>query len=65
MPVRVMMPVQYVEAAQRYLELSYTVPEGERMVALKNALTCTVLAPPGAIMPCADAICLVGSAVGR
>ena len=39
--------MQYVEAGLRYVELSYVISEAERMVALSNALTCAVLAPPG------------------
>ncbi|RWS12118.1 COP9 signalosome complex subunit 4-like protein [Dinothrombium tinctorium] len=40
---------KFIEAAQRYNELSYKtiVDEAERMVALKNALICTVLASAG------------------
>lgn len=40
---------KFIEAAQRYNELSYRtiVDEGERMTALKNALICTVLASAG------------------
>lgn len=40
---------KFIEAAQRYNELSYRtiVDEGERMNALKNALICTVLASAG------------------
>lgn len=40
---------KFIEAAQRYNELSYRtiVDEDERMTALKNALICTVLASAG------------------
>jgi COP9 signalosome complex subunit 4 len=40
---------KFIEAAQRYNELSYKseVDDGERMVALKKALICTVLASAG------------------
>lgn len=40
---------KFIEAAQRYNELSYRtiVEEGERMTALKKALICTVLASAG------------------
>ena len=40
---------KFIEAAQRYNELSYKslVSEDERMTALKNALICTVLASAG------------------
>ncbi|KAL9875422.1 COP9 signalosome complex subunit 4-like [Glossina fuscipes fuscipes] len=40
---------KFIEAAQRYNELSYRsiVDEGERMTALKKALICTVLASAG------------------
>lgn len=40
---------RFIEAAQRYNELSYRtiVDEGERLTALKSALTCTVLASAG------------------
>ncbi|XP_037042278.1 COP9 signalosome complex subunit 4 [Bradysia coprophila] len=40
---------KFIEAAQRYNELSYRtiVDESERMTALKNALICTVLASAG------------------
>uniref|UniRef100_A0A0B7B012 COP9 signalosome complex subunit 4 n=1 Tax=Arion vulgaris TaxID=1028688 RepID=A0A0B7B012_9EUPU len=40
---------KFIEAAQRYNELSYksVVSEEERMTALKNALICTVLASAG------------------
>lgn len=40
---------KFIEAAQRYNELSYRtiVDEGERMTALKNALICTILASAG------------------
>lgn len=40
---------KFIEAAQRYNELSYRtiVAENERMTALKNALICTVLASAG------------------
>lgn len=40
---------KFIEAAQRYNELSYRtiVDEGERMTALRNALICTVLASAG------------------
>lgn len=40
---------KFIEAAQRYNELSYKtiVAEEERMQALKNALICTVLASAG------------------
>lgn len=40
---------KFIEAAQRYNELSYRsiISEEERMAALKNALVCTVLASAG------------------
>lgn len=40
---------KFIEAAQRYNELSYRtiIHEDERMTALKNALICTVLASAG------------------
>lgn len=40
---------KFIEAAQRYNELSYRtiIDEGERMTALKNALICTILASAG------------------
>uniref|UniRef100_X1ZGW4 COP9 signalosome complex subunit 4 n=1 Tax=Capitella teleta TaxID=283909 RepID=X1ZGW4_CAPTE len=40
---------KFIEAAQRYNELSYktVVAESERMTALKNALMCTILASAG------------------
>ena len=40
---------KFIEAAQRYNELSYksVVAEAERMTALKNALICTILASAG------------------
>lgn len=40
---------KFIEAAQRYNELSYktVIAEAERMTALKNALICTVLASAG------------------
>lgn len=40
---------KFIEAAQRYNELSYKtiISEEERMTALKNALICTVLASAG------------------
>lgn len=40
---------KFIEAAQRYNELSYKtmIAEAERMTALKNALICTVLASAG------------------
>ncbi|XP_046398858.1 COP9 signalosome complex subunit 4 [Ischnura elegans] len=40
---------KFIEAAQRYNELSYRsiIDEGERMTALRNALVCTVLASAG------------------
>lgn len=40
---------KFIEAAQRYNELSYRsiVDENERMTALKKALICTVLASAG------------------
>lgn len=40
---------KFIEAAQRYNELSYRtiIDEGERMHALKNALICTILASAG------------------
>lgn len=40
---------KFIEAAQRYNELSYKViiHEDERMTALRNALICTVLASAG------------------
>ncbi|XP_063243981.1 COP9 signalosome complex subunit 4 [Bacillus rossius redtenbacheri] len=40
---------KFIEAAQRYNELSYRniIDEGERMMALKNALICTILASAG------------------
>jgi len=40
---------KFIEAAQRYNELSYRsiISEEERMAALKNALICTVLASAG------------------
>ena len=43
---------KFIEAAQRYNELSYKtiVAEAERMQALRNALICTILASAG--KPC-------------
>jgi len=43
---------KFIEAAQRYNELSYRsiISEEERMAALKNALICTVLASAGKSM---------------
>jgi len=43
---------KFIEAAQRYNELSYKtiIHEDERMMALKNALLCTVLASAGNII---------------
>lgn len=40
---------KFIEAAQRYNELSYRsiIHEDERMTALRNALICTVLASAG------------------
>ena len=40
---------KFIEAAQRYNELSYKtiIHEDERLMALKNALLCTVLASAG------------------
>jgi len=40
---------KFIEAAQRYNELSYKsiIAEAERMTALKNALICTILASAG------------------
>jgi len=40
---------KFIEAAQRYNELSYKsmIAEVERMTALKNALICTILASAG------------------
>jgi COP9 signalosome complex subunit 4 len=40
---------KFIEAAQRYNELSYksVIAESERMTALKNALICTILASAG------------------
>ena len=40
---------KFIEAAQRYNELSYRsiIHEDERMTALKNALICTILASAG------------------
>ncbi|KAK7507736.1 hypothetical protein BaRGS_00000701 [Batillaria attramentaria] len=40
---------KFIEAAQRYNELSYKtiVAEGERLTALRNALICTILASAG------------------
>jgi COP9 signalosome complex subunit 4 len=40
---------KFIEAAQRYNELSYRtlITEAERINALRNALICTVLAPAG------------------
>lgn len=40
---------KFIEAAQRYNELSYRtiIAEDERITALKNALICTVLASAG------------------
>ncbi|GAB1605634.1 COP9 signalosome complex subunit 4-like [Argonauta hians] len=38
---------KFIEAAQRYNELSSIIAEGERMVALKKALICTILASAG------------------
>ena len=40
---------KFIEAAQRYNELSYKsiIAESERMTALKNALICTILASAG------------------
>lgn len=42
---------KFIEAAQRYNELSYKsiVAESERFVALRNALICSVLASAGAV----------------
>lgn len=43
---------KFIEAAQRYNELSYRgiIHEDERMTALRNALICTVLASAGTWM---------------
>lgn len=43
---------KFIEAAQRYNELSYRsiISEEERMTALKNALICTVLASAGQLL---------------
>lgn len=43
---------KFIEAAQRYNELSYKpiIHEDERMEALKKALICTVLASAGQIL---------------
>jgi COP9 signalosome complex subunit 4 len=40
---------KFIEAAQRYNELSYKtiIHEDERLMALKNALLCTILASAG------------------
>lgn len=40
---------KFIEAAQRYNELSYRniIHEEERMTALRNALICTILASAG------------------
>lgn len=40
---------KFIEAAQRYNELSFRsiVPEEERMMALRKALICTILASAG------------------
>jgi len=40
---------KFIEAAQRYNELSYRtiIHEDERMTALRNALICTILASAG------------------
>ena len=42
---------KFIEAAQRYNELSYKsiIAEAERMTALRNALICTILASAGMI----------------
>ena len=43
---------KFIEAAQRYNELSYKpiIHEGERVEALKKALICTVLASAGKLL---------------
>ena len=43
---------KFIEAAQRYNELSYKtiVAEEERMTALRNALICTILAYAGKLV---------------
>lgn len=43
---------KFIEAAQRYNELSYRtiIHEEERMTALKNALICTILASAGKLL---------------
>jgi len=48
---------KFIEAAQRYNELSYRgiIHEDERMTALRNALICTVLASAGRWI-----ICVIG-----
>ena len=39
---------QYQEAAHRYLQLSYTIPDAEaRVAALAQSVTCAILAPAG------------------
>ena len=40
---------KFIEAAQRYLEISYRseVDDGERMTSLEHALHCTILASAG------------------
>ena len=40
---------KFIEAAQRYNELSYKtlIAEEERLMALRNALVCTILASAG------------------
>ncbi|EDQ85892.1 uncharacterized protein MONBRDRAFT_38660 [Monosiga brevicollis MX1] len=39
---------KYLQASQRYLDLSYTIPDEEaRQAALSQAVTCAVLAPAG------------------
>lgn len=40
----------FIDAAQRYIELAYVIPDDEaRMMSLSQALNCAVLAPAGAI----------------
>ena len=43
---------KFIEAAQRYLEISYRseVEESERMTSLEHALHCTILASAGKVV---------------
>ncbi|CAG0889535.1 unnamed protein product [Darwinula stevensoni] len=54
---------KFIEAAQRYNELSYrgVIAESERMTALKNALICTILAAAGKIVVTGSLLKIVAS----